>query len=533
LRIAGAQLTEEPGRSIADLVAVLAQGQRTLALQIDDDRDSALRAVFDLSIARLGPDAAMLFRRLGLLPVTDARTWVASVLGELDEARTSAALAQLADASLIVLAEDRFTLHDLVQVYARERADAADEAALRRLYETALAMAVQADTELDSRYFPSVRLLGPVGPARPRDIAGAAEWQEAERDLLSRAALDAAERGWTGIGWQLIASLTNFAGNMSFLAQWLETAERTLTLTPDGIGRAVLQLGLGGVYRLRGNTKEAIGLLRQARRTFTRAGQDVFAGTAATQISATARVTGQARTAQAAVDWAIARLGTGPVTPQLGWAYLVRGNLLRYIGAEPYAVWLSLDTALTILEETGDVAGQANAGVSIALHLRDDGRFEEAREHLITARKLLMTVEEDNTPALSVVEAALGRLNVITGRLDAAAVHSRDALDHARKLAQPYALTVALTLAGEVARQRGDNPGALRHLDEAEELARQSGVRSLLAPVRFEQAKVYAAEGDLRRARTTAEEARELYVQSGRDESEPVDGWLANLPTEE
>jgi hypothetical protein len=42
---------------------------------------------------------------------------------------------------------------------------------------------------------------------------------------------------------------------------------------------------------------------------------------------------------------------------------------------------------------------------------------------------------------------------------------------------------------------------------------------------------VYAAEGDLPRARTTAEEARDLYLQSGRDESEPVDGWLASLPS--
>jgi DNA-binding SARP family transcriptional activator len=534
LRIAAAQLGEDPQRRIADLVSVLTHGQRTLALQIDDDRDSAMRAVFDLSLARLGADAALLFRRLGLLPVSEARTWVASLLGGLDAARAAAALAQLADASLAVVADDRFTMHDLVQVYAREQAEPEDIAALRSLYEMLTAMAVRADAELESRYFPSVALLGDLAAAPPaRDIPAATAWLDSERELLSRAAVDAAERGWSGIGWRLIASLTNFAGNMNFLGQWVDAAEKIQALTPDGPGRAVVQLGLGGVYRLRGNNNEAMAMLRRARRQFVRAGADIFAGTAATQLSAAARVLGDVRTAGAAVDWAVSRLAGGPVVPQLGWAYLVRGNLMRHIGAEPWATWMSLDAALTILRQSGDLAGQANAGVSLAVHLRDVGRTEEALEHFTEARRLLLAVEVDNAPGLSSVDASLGRLHLNAGDLRTAAAYGREALANARKLAQPYSLTLALTLAGEIARELGDTVGALRYLDEAEALARDTAARSLLAPVRFEQAKVHVAQGDLPLARAVAEDARDAYAQSGRDETEVVEKWLADLPASE
>jgi hypothetical protein len=100
-----------------------------------------------------------------------------------------------------------------------------------------------------------------------------------------------------------------------------------------------------------------------------------------------------------------------------------------------------------------------------------------------------------------------------------------------------------LNAAGEIARKRGDIAGALRHLDEAEGLARDTAAWSLLAPVRLEQAKAYAAAHDLPLARAVAEEAhdlplaravaeeaRDLYAQSGRDEHELVEKWLANLP---
>ena len=532
LRIAAAQLGEDRSLSIADLVATLTHGQRTLALQIDDDRESGMRAVFDLSLARLGSDAATLFRRLGLLPVADARTWVAQVLTEFGEPRATAALTQLADASLVVLAGDRCIMHDLVQVYAREQADAADEAALRTLYETLLAMAVRADSELEGRYFPTVARLGDGEPAAPgdRDIAGASAWFTAERDLLSRVARDAADRGWRDTAWRLIASMTNFAGSMSYLNQWIEAAEQILALTPPGIGRAVLQLGLGGLYRVRGHNREAWAILREARRQFVRSGEDLFAATAATQLSAAARVSGDVRTAQAAIDWAIVRLGAGPVTPQLGWAYLVRGNLLRHIGAKPDAVRAALEAALSVLEETGDQSGQANAGVNYAMYLRDTGRADEALEHFETARRRLLAIEEDNTPALSVVEAALGRLHLKTGHVDAAVAHGREALAAARKLAQPYALTVALTLSGEAARADGDTAGALAFLEEAEALARKTDARSILAPVRFEQAQVYAVLGDRPAARAAAQEARDLFAGSGRpDEHDQVVRWLTAL----
>ncbi len=119
LRIAAAKIAADPRRGLADLVGQLRHEQRRLARLATEEVSvtSALR----LSYEQLAPPAARLFRTLGFHPgpVIDAHT--AAALGDLDPCVAAEALEQLAATHLISETDGgRYTLHDLVWLYARE-----------------------------------------------------------------------------------------------------------------------------------------------------------------------------------------------------------------------------------------------------------------------------------------------------------------------------------------------------------------------------------------------------------------------------
>src|SRR6266511_3559620 len=70
LRIAAANLADQPDRRIAEHVTALGEGN-VVALAVEGDRQSALRAAFYQSYATLAPRGRRLFRSLGLLPAED------------------------------------------------------------------------------------------------------------------------------------------------------------------------------------------------------------------------------------------------------------------------------------------------------------------------------------------------------------------------------------------------------------------------------------------------------------------------------
>jgi hypothetical protein len=71
LRIAAANLTDRPARSIARHVAALRTDDRLSELAVDDDPQIAVRVAFVQSYARAGPGVRRMFRELGLAPGAD------------------------------------------------------------------------------------------------------------------------------------------------------------------------------------------------------------------------------------------------------------------------------------------------------------------------------------------------------------------------------------------------------------------------------------------------------------------------------
>ncbi|GAA5039803.1 DNA-binding SARP family transcriptional activator [Thermocatellispora tengchongensis] len=126
LRIAAARLAARPDRTLASLADELTDDTRRLdALE---HADLTIRASVEIGLRHLpgepdASDAARLFPLLGLLDTATFTAAAASALAGWPEDTAEAALNQLLDARLVEPAgPGRYRMHDLVRLYARERA---------------------------------------------------------------------------------------------------------------------------------------------------------------------------------------------------------------------------------------------------------------------------------------------------------------------------------------------------------------------------------------------------------------------------
>ncbi|GAB2994729.1 AfsR/SARP family transcriptional regulator [Saccharothrix stipae] len=215
LRIVGARLAARQSLPLAKLAVRLADERRRLDELATSDME--VRASLELSYEALPPDAALAFRRLGLLGASDVASWVARGLTGLDDPEH--AVEQLVEANLLedvgrdATGEPRYRLHDILAVYAAELARAEEveciDEALRCYVEALLTLADAASHRL-----PSVVDELPPDPIEPSRLLPAAEvvrltadgtsWFLAEQVHLAQAVEIAAHRGWVALAVALI-----------------------------------------------------------------------------------------------------------------------------------------------------------------------------------------------------------------------------------------------------------------------------------------------------------------------------------------
>jgi DNA-binding SARP family transcriptional activator len=121
IRIAAARLIARPGlslRALADRLAV--EDRRLSELQADDQ---AVRACFMMSYRSLEAEPSRMFRLLSLLGGAAISVAAAAALADRPEPRTADLLDHLAEIQLLeTCGHDRYRLHDLLRLFARERA---------------------------------------------------------------------------------------------------------------------------------------------------------------------------------------------------------------------------------------------------------------------------------------------------------------------------------------------------------------------------------------------------------------------------
>ncbi|WP_409236289.1 BTAD domain-containing putative transcriptional regulator [Streptomyces sp. PA5.6] len=208
LRVAAARLADQPDWPLSSMSAELSDESRRLSLL--DVEDTGVRAALRLTVRRLPDDAAHHFAHLGQHPGTHVDRYAAAALAGTDPDTAAAALDKLTAAHLVIrTAPDRWTLHDLVRLYARGL-EAGPDALVRGLdhsVATALAAADAAEPG-DESCFTLPTDFRP--PQATREFAGreqAMAWYEAERDDLALAAAAARAAGLHGRTWRLVLAL--------------------------------------------------------------------------------------------------------------------------------------------------------------------------------------------------------------------------------------------------------------------------------------------------------------------------------------
>ena len=211
LRIAGQLLVAHPAWPVARLARMLAdEADRLRHLSAGDLQ---VRTAFAVSYRYLADPDAHMFRLLGLHPGPDLDTAAAASLGGISLEATGGILDRLVEAHLVTEDDsERFRMHDLLRLFARDICHKADEQASRDAAEGRLVRHYTKVAEhLDYSIFPhtpAAQALERPGESLPTPRQALVRF-EAERLSLLAALSLAKQRGWHEQVWQLSKNMAN------------------------------------------------------------------------------------------------------------------------------------------------------------------------------------------------------------------------------------------------------------------------------------------------------------------------------------
>jgi len=424
LQIAAARLRARPAWTVRHLAALLSDEGTRLSELTAGDRSVA--ATLALSYRHLDGESRHLFRLLALHRGDDISMPVAAALSGRDDTETGAVLEILVDERLLdEPAPGRYRFHDLVRVYAGERAlaeesEATREAAITRMLDWYLHTANAASVLLVPDYTHVVDA-PPVNPFTSRGEA--LRWLETERENLVAACHHAFGSGRLDTAWKLPLTLFDLFYLRKYWSDWILTSELGLAAArraDDPVGEAWLLLTLGFAYMEVGRHQDGFNLgqeaLDQWRALADPRGEASalhFTAGAYWKLGRHAECLDRFQLALGKFHEAGDRLGTAWALSSLGGVYL---ELRRFDDAlhteeQALAVWRELgdqhgegitlnnlgdicrelghlDNAIGYLEQALDVNlaagspwGRAWALTSLGKVLRDRGHLTDARAH--------------------------------------------------------------------------------------------------------------------------------------------------------
>ncbi|MFJ8160014.1 helix-turn-helix domain-containing protein [Streptomyces sp. NPDC096136] len=275
LRVAAARLAQRPSWSLGAMAAELSDETRRLSLL--DVEDTGVRAALRLTLQRLPGEVSGLFAHLGCHPGTHVDRYAAAALAGTDPAAAETSLERLAVAHLVTeSAPGRWTMHDLVRLYARSLAAGPD--ALKRVLDhyiaTALAAVAAAEPGNEDCFPLPADYLPPAAVREFADRSAAVAWYAAERDDLTQAAAAAHAAGLHDRTWRIVMTLWP-------LMVWrvrdgwvplLETGLEAARADADEYGESRVLNVLGWVLTEEGRIPEALTHLRAASALASRSG---------------------------------------------------------------------------------------------------------------------------------------------------------------------------------------------------------------------------------------------------------------------
>jgi DNA-binding SARP family transcriptional activator len=530
VRIVGARLATRRHWTLAHLADRLEDEERRLdELEVGDLQ---VRASIALSYAALDARARRALRRLGLLGLADFPAWVLGAVldsGEGGAAEADPVLEHLLDAQLIDFAatdeagQARYQLHDLLRLYAAERAvDEEWPADLMAAVHRVLVGWLRRVDAISAAYpsggialrpgVPSPDHLTGVVPADPR------AWFAAEQHALVASVERAAALGLADVAAELASALCGslFAIDNRFDA-WTRTHDAALAAVrragnrqaeasllsefgqlryeqdryaeartyfvqalaafrdcADPRGEAATLAAMGTACREQGYLPEALHFLGQARTIFEELVDDAA-------LASTDRVSGSVHLelgdfAAANRDLAAALDGFRRTGSRRGEGMTLRTLSLLHRARGEYQQAADLaGQALNIAHELGDELLAAYSARALAKAWLRLGRYEQARPLLLDALEVCR--QRGDRWSEGITLRTLGELDLAEGRLADAEDRLFAAQGTWQALDLPLSEARTLRDLSTLVRRRGDAAGADRLAEEARAIFRQYGAR--------------------------------------------------------
>ncbi|WP_440103525.1 AfsR/SARP family transcriptional regulator [Streptosporangium sp. H16] len=529
VRISAARLLGRRQWSLSHLAGVLGEERHRLDELVAGDLD--IRAGFEMSYRTLPAGAQRAFRLAGLLDAPDFAPWAVAALLDVPVRQAEHEIETLIDAHLLNLTGTdetgrlRYRFHDLIRLYARERAQREDseserQAALERALGAWLALAEVAAEHVQGPCYalmhgcaPRWRLPAAVsGPL----LADPMAWFGAEHAALMAGVAQACEARLTQLAWDLAGSTETYLNVRGLYDGWQRMHEQALALcreTGDKRGEAVLMRGLLEVTTW--NSPAGPGPAMTRMRAGASQLLDLF-----TMLDDPAGMSD----ALATLAWSMTADGNGGAQ-----ALALAERALRtaadadYLGgqARAYHVMAIIhgeddpQGALTVLEQATKVAealGNAHYTTTITQFLGAAKSFcgditggqELLESSLEMARRLhYRYLETFSLLYLSKLFAAVGD--------ERARATAELTLAHSEDGNFGHYLADALSVLGQLDLAEGDLPAAIATLERSVRVWRTRGSIPYLARTLRALGDAHDAAGDHRTARAVWEEARELF----------------------
>jgi DNA-binding SARP family transcriptional activator len=511
--VVGARLAARPHWLLDSMADGLADEHRRLDLLTVGD--VAVRASVELTYRSLAEDARRALRLLGLTRARDFPPWLLAALMDIPVGRAEQLFDDLVEVHLLDpvsmgTAGVRYRLHDLVRLYARERAvaeepTAARTAALHRMLGACLDLAERADAGLSADFLGLVRHRIPhwTFPASEAEalVGDPLTWFDREHACLVAAVDEGLDAGVTDLAGCVATSLTTYFQVRNHFDDWRRVQSKALAIAvaaddrrtafklhrslgeldtiqdryPDALAHfqaaeklgttddpeyeAAVTSGLGYLYRLLGQYDHALRYQLRARDLEWQTGNINGMVYAENSIGVVYLERGLPDDARAQFTEALRHSRQAGYLPGEAQSLRCLGQVHRAARDYAAAAWC-YHQAYEISIRLGDRLVAAHAACWLGDIQVRRGRHAEGRRLLA---KCLWTYREfGNVWGQAAVLTALADAHLAVGRPAPALRRARQAIAIWRRVGSPYWLATGLEVLSRALRAAGERVGADR-----------------------------------------------------------------------
>ncbi|HZM77630.1 MAG TPA: BTAD domain-containing putative transcriptional regulator [Candidatus Limnocylindrales bacterium] len=534
IRVAAARLANRPRMPLSWLADRIADESHRLNEL--SPGDAGMRASIGLSYESLDTQAKRAFERVGYFGVPDFAPWVITWLTGQDGQELAE---RLVDAQLLEFAGPdrlgtlRYRMHDLVRLYARERAELAEtnqelSRAIARVLGGWLAVIAETAAEApgDDVRWPHT-ITEPPMVQTPR-IDDPRAWFEAEQKCMVAGVERAAALGLH----DLACAFTPEQYSMVFagpdrLAQRTRVIDAVLAAARregDLRVEAIMLADYGLLHYLRDEYAEARLDFFHALSRFRELGDSLGEAATLARLGTTCREAGRLSEGLHFLDRAAALFGTLGEQTGIAYARRLSGSLRLEQGA--YAQALSdFQAALIGYRRMKSQRGEGLTLRSLSLHHRAKGELDEAVRYGLRSREIFRALGDVFLESYAVRAIAKARLRMGQPQFD----ELHWALAVGQDLKDRWGQGVTMRVIGEAHLATGELDEAMRWLEEAAALWRKLEAPLWLARTQRDIALVHAANNDRRRAAEVLGRAMTAFHDHGSREYAELKGLTEKL----